>query len=48
MKLKPNVLDDSGMSTCEVATYAKISLSADNGGRGKEVTITGSGFNNGH
>ena len=30
-----------------VATVAKISLSADNGGRGKEVTITGSGFNNG-
>ena len=29
-----------------VATVAKISLSADNGGRGKEVTITGSGFNN--
>ena len=25
---------------------AKISLSADDGGRGKEVTITGSGFNN--
>ena len=30
-----------------VETVAKISLSADNGGRGKEVTITGSGFNNG-
>ena len=30
-----------------VETVAKISLSADDGGRGKEVTITGSGFNNG-
>ena len=30
-----------------VKTVAKISLSVDNGGRGKEVTITGSGFNNG-
>ena len=29
-----------------VETAAKISLSADEGGRGKEVTITGSGFNN--
>ena len=47
MKLKTIVLDDSGMSTSEVATYAKIALSADDGGRGKEVTITGSGFNNG-
>ena len=47
MKLKTIVLDDSGISTSEVATYAKISLSVDNGGRGKEVTITGSGFNNG-
>ena len=47
MKLKTNVLDDSGMSTSEVATYAKISLSVDNSGRGKEVTITGSGFNKG-
>ena len=28
-------------------TFAKISLSASDGGRGKEVTITGSGFNNG-
>ena len=46
MKLKTNVLDDSGMSTSEVATYAKISLSVDNGGRGKEVTIIGDGFNN--
>ena len=47
MKLVTNILDDDGMSTSEVATYAKISLSVDNGGRGKEVTITGSGFNNG-
>ena len=46
MKLKTNVLDDSGMSTSEVATYAKISLSVDNGGRGKEVAIIGGGFNN--
>ena len=46
MKLVTNILDDDGMSTSEVATYAKISLSVDNGGRGKEVTITGSGFNN--
>ena len=30
-----------------VETVAKISLSADNGGRGKEVTIIGSGFNKG-
>ena len=29
-----------------VGTVAKISLSADEGGRGKDVTITGSGFNN--
>ena len=28
-------------------TWAKISLSASNGGRGKEVTVIGSGFNNG-
>ena len=28
-------------------TWAKISLSASDGGRGKEVTVTGSGFNNG-
>ena len=27
-------------------TWAKISLSASDGGRGKEVTVTGSGFNN--
>ena len=30
----------------DLPTWAKISLSADDGGRGKEVTITGSGFNN--
>ena len=28
-------------------TWAKISLSASDGGRGKEVTVIGSGFNNG-
>ena len=30
-----------------VATVAKISLSDEDGGRGSEVTVTGSGFNNG-
>ena len=30
----------------DLPTWAKISLSAEDGGRGKEVTITGSGFNN--
>ena len=30
----------------KLLTEAKISLSADDGGRGKEVTITGTGFNN--
>ena len=30
-----------------VETVAKIALSADDGGRGKEVNIAGSGFNNG-
>ena len=30
----------------DLPTWAEISLSADDGGRGKEVTITGSGFNN--
>ena len=30
-----------------VETVAKIALSADDGGRGKEITIAGSGFNNG-
>ena len=30
----------------DLPTWAKISLSADDGGRGKEVTITGTGFNN--
>ena len=47
MKLKTNVLDDSGMSTSEVATYAKIALSADDGGRAAPLKITGSGFNDG-
>ena len=30
----------------DLPTWAKISLSADDGGRGTEVTITGTGFNN--
>ena len=34
------------MKLKDLPTFAKISLSADDGGRGKEVTITGSGFNN--
>ncbi len=31
----------------EVATLAKISLSDEDAGRGKEITVTGTGFNNG-
>ena len=31
----------------DLLVKAKIGLSADDGGRGKEVTVTGSGFNNG-
>ena len=31
----------------DLPVKAKIGLSADDGGRGKEVTVTGSGFNNG-
>ena len=34
------------MKLIDLLTLAKISLSADDGGRGKEVTISGSGFNN--
>ena len=30
----------------DLPTWAKISLSAKDGGRGKEITITGTGFNN--
>ena len=39
--------DEAGMKLSDLKTVAKISLSDDDGGRGKEVTITGSGFNNG-
>ena len=39
--------DEAGMKLDDLLTKAKISLSADDGGRGKEVTISGSGFNNG-
>ena len=40
-------LDDVDMSGAPLATLAKISLSDEDAGRGKEITITGSGFNNG-
>ena len=39
--------DEAGMKLDDLPTLAKISLDADDGGRGKEVTIAGSGFNNG-
>ena len=39
--------DKAEMKLIDLPTLAKISLSADDGGRGKEVTISGSGFNNG-
>ena len=39
--------DEAGMKLDDLPTLAKISLDADDGGRGKEVTISGSGFNNG-
>ena len=39
--------DEAGMKLDDLLTKAKISLDADDGGRGKEVTISGSGFNNG-
>ncbi len=38
---------DNANADGKLLTKAKISLSADDGGRGKEVTISGSGFNNG-
>ena len=38
--------DEAGMKLDDLPTWAKITLSADDGGRGKEVTISGSGFNN--
>ena len=37
----------AGTKLDDLKTEAKISLSADDGGRGKEITITGTGFNNG-
>ena len=39
--------DEADMKLDDLPTWAKISLSADDGGRGKEVTIRGSGFNDG-
>ena len=39
--------DEAEMKLTDKLTVAKISLDADDGGRGKEVTITGTGFNNG-
>ena len=39
--------DEADMKLDDLPTLAKISLSADDGGRGTEVTITGTGFNNG-
>ena len=38
---------DNANADGKLLTKAKISLSADDGGRGTEVTISGSGFNNG-
>ena len=37
---------DNANADGKLLTKAKISLSADDGGRGKEITITGTGFNN--
>ena len=39
--------DKAGTKLDDLKTKAKISLSADDGGRGKEITITGTGFNKG-
>ena len=39
--------DEAGMKLDDLPTWAKIKLSADDGGRGKEVTIAGTGFNDG-
>ena len=39
--------DVADMKLDDLLVKAKISLSADDGGRGEEVTITGTGFNNG-
>ena len=38
---------DNANDAGKLLTKAKISLSADDGGRGKEVTISGTGFNDG-
>ena len=43
---EPNETDDI-IQLGTVATLAKISLSDEDAGRGKEITITGTGFNNG-
>ena len=40
-------LDDVDMSGAPLETKAKISLSDEDAGRGKEITVTGTGFNNG-
>ena len=40
-------LDDVMDSGAPLATLAKISLSDEDAGRGAEITVTGSGFNNG-
>ena len=40
-------LDDVEGSNAPLATWAKISLSDEDAGRGKDVTVTGTGFNNG-
>ena len=39
--------DEAGMKLTDLKTEAKISLNADDGGRSKEITIAGSGFNDG-
>ena len=39
--------DKAEMKLTDLPTEAMIKLSADDGGRGKEVTITGTGFNDG-
>ena len=39
--------DDAAAESIGLKTLAKITLSDEDAGRGKEITITGSGFNNG-
>ena len=39
--------DEAGMKLTDLKTEAKILLNADDGGRSKEITIAGSGFNDG-